>query len=448
MAIETYQQAVEFWNSRVNYEKAGMPQDLGALKLDRMRMLIGLLGNPHQKYKIIHVAGTKGKGSTSAMLASILQAGGFRTGLYTSPHLVDVEERVQIDGRPISQAELTSCMDEVAQACRQVERREAAPTFFEIITAVGLLHFARQGAEWAVLEVGLGGRFDATNICRPQIAIITSISLDHTQQLGDTLESIAMEKAGIIKTDAPVVAGVRERGPLQVIRKRAAEHQARLYLLGEDFDYAWQPGSPETGDLPLLNFRMGAKDFPALRLPLWGRHQADNAAVALAAIDVLSEQGLRLSDDVLARGLLRTLAPARLEIVGRRPWVIIDSAHNVASMQALVDWLETVPARRRMLLLAISRDKQLRDILTVLKGRFTEICFTRYRSSARGADPQNLFDIWREIGGQGGFVEDDAVAAWTRLKSTASPEDLLCASGSVFLAGEVRPLEVAAAIER
>lgn len=255
MAIETYEQAVGFWRSRVNYEQSGMPQDLRVLRLDRMRLLLRLLDNPQNRFKIIHVTGTKGKGSTSAMLASILQAAGYPTGLYTSPHLVHVEERIQVNGASIPKAALIECMDKVAQACERVEREESPPTFFEIITAVGLLHFADSKVDWAMLEVGLGGRFDATNACEPEIAVITSISLDHVQQLGSTVEQIAFEKAGIIKEGKPVVIGVREAGPLAVIKQIAHERHAPLFCLGQDFDYDWQPGNPLTNELPQIRWR-------------------------------------------------------------------------------------------------------------------------------------------------------------------------------------------------
>jgi dihydrofolate synthase/folylpolyglutamate synthase len=441
MAIETYEQAVAFWNSRINYEKAGMPQDLHALRLDRMRLLMRLLGNPQEQYQIIHVTGTKGKGSTSAMMASILQAGGFRTGLYTSPHLVAVEERIQIDQQAISQEALTACMDEVAKACLQVEQQESPPTFFEIMTAAGLVHFAKQRVDWAVLEVGLGGRFDATNVCLPEIAVITSVSLDHVEQLGQTLEQIAFEKAGIIKENTPVVVGVRAAGPLAVIERVAHGKQAPTLCLGQDFERAWQAGNAATGELPKVRWQGRNGPSAWLTLPLWGEPQADNAAVALAALDELRRRGLVLSDAAIRAGMEMTQISGRLEIVGRHPWLIVDCAHNVASVQMLVDWLQGLPVHHASLLFAVSKDKQIREMLQVLlRGRFHEVCFTRYGSSSRGADPKELLRYWQALGATGGSVEESAATGWQRLLRHAGQDDLVCATGSVFLAGEIRQL--------
>jgi len=444
MPIETYEQAVQFWSSRVDYEKLGMPQDLRVLKLDRMRLLLELLGNPQERYRIVHITGTKGKGSTAAMLASILQASGYRTGLYTSPHLVHVEERVRIDGEPIPAEELVGCMRMVASACEEVERHgEAAPTFFEIITAVGLVHFARRAVAWAVLEVGLGGRFDATNACTPEVAVITSISLDHMDQLGPTVESIAYEKAGIIKQARPVISGVREPGPASVIEDVARERQATLQILGQHFDRDWLPGDPSENQWPQVRLLSPGKAGAWYSLPLWGEHQADNAAIALATVEALRRSGLGLREEHVAAGLARTVVPGRLEVVGRWPWLVLDCAHNVASIQRLIDWVTAIPARRRSLLFAVSRDKQLTEMLSLLRGRFDVICFTRYRSSARGADPAHLLNLWRQLGGIEGSVMEPAAHAWCVLKHQAGPDELICATGSVFLAGEVRQAELA-----
>jgi dihydrofolate synthase/folylpolyglutamate synthase len=308
------------------------------------------------------------------------------------------------------------------------------------------LHFADSKVDWAVLEVGLGGRFDATNACEPEIAVITSISLDHVQQLGATVEQIAFEKAGIIKEGKPVVIGVREAGPLAVIKKIAHERHAPLFCLGQDFDYDWQPGNPLTNELPQIrwrgtyppsipHFERGGREW--LRLPLWGEHQADNAAVALATLDILKQRGLELNEQALLSGLRRTRIRGRMEIVGKAPWQIIDCAHNVASITALIKWLKKIGAKKQFLLFAVSKDKQIEEMFEVMRGHFAEVFFTRYGSSARGADPQQLLSLWREMGGTEGSVAESAEAGWQYLKALARAEDLLCATGSVFLAGEL-----------
>jgi dihydrofolate synthase/folylpolyglutamate synthase len=337
-------------------------------------------------------------------------------------------------------------MGMVAAACEEVERRgEAAPTFFEIITAVGLLHFARRHADWAVLEVGLGGRFDATNVVTPEVAVITSISLDHLEQLGTTVEEIAFEKAGIIKPGRPVVVGVREEGPWRVIETQALRVGALTHRLGKDFDRKWKRGNPVTGHPPEVRLFTPYRRYPYYQLPLWGEHQADNAAIALWTVEVLRRPNMPFRRDSLEEGLKRTRLPGRLEIVSRSPWVVIDCAHNVASLRVMLEWLQTLPARRRLVLFAVSKDKQIREMLALLKDQVSDICFTRSSSSTRGAPPAVLLDHWKALGGSGGAVLEPAPSAWADLKGRAGPDDLLCATGSVFLAGEVWQAERAEA---
>ncbi len=450
MAIETYEDAVAYWQARVNYEQRGMPADLRTLRLERMRLLLAHLGDPHERLRVVHITGTKGKGSTAAMVANVLRCAGHRTGLFTSPHLTGVEERVQIDGQPIDRAALTELMREVAAATAQVEADgEEPPTFFEIMTALGLLHFARQGVEFAVLEVGLGGRFDATNVCTPLVSVVTNIGFDHMEQLGHTLDRIAYEKAGIIKPGRPVVSGVLAAEARPVIAAVARERQSPLWQLGQDFQFAWEAGDIAAGVLPRVRLRMPPHGEPGpwLRLPLWGEHQGWNAAVALATLKVLGDEaGRPLPARALEEGLASVALPGRLEIVRRRPWIILDCAHNVASVEALLRFLEPLPPRSHCrLLFAVSRDKQVAEMLRLLALRFAEAHFTRYTSSARGADPQALADLWREAGGGPAHVHPSAVAALQAASSGLAQDDLLCVTGSVFLAGELRPLLVGTA---
>src|SRR5260221_6630115 len=234
----TYAEAIQFWFGRVNYEQKTPQAD--DLKLQHMRTLLHRLGDPQDRLRIVHVAGSKGKGSTSAMLDAILQAAGYRIGLFTSPHLAAVEERVQVDRQPIPRAELAVLMDEIRHAAA-ADGLERELTFFEIGTALGFLHFVRRRTEVAIVEVGLGGRFDSTNVCRPLASIVTSISLDHTQVLGDTPVQIAREKAGIIKSGRPVVSGVRGEGPRQVIAQTCRSRGAPLRQLDVDFSCDYGP---------------------------------------------------------------------------------------------------------------------------------------------------------------------------------------------------------------
>lgn len=439
MPIETYEQAVAFWNSRINYEKIGMPQDMGLLKLDRMKLMLNLLGSPHEQYRVVHVTGTKGKGSTATMIASVLHAQGYRVGLYTSPHLMHIEERVQINGKPIDRLAMTRCMNHIEEICHQVEQLgEAPPTFFEIITAVGLLYFALSHVDFAVLEVGMGGRFDATNVVTPLVSVITSISLDHVDQLGNTVEQIAFEKAGIIKPGRPVVTGVRADGPAAVIQQQASTLSSPVHRLGVDFDRRWNPGDMALDKLPQVQWYHGAEVLPWYDLSLWGEHQADNASLAIQTLKLLEQQGIKLSQQAYQQGLQHAIIPGRLEVFAKAPWLIVDAAHNVDSIHMLLDWLQRLPVRKRSILFAVSKDKLLREMLDLLVGQCDSIVFTRYSSSSRGADPQQLLTIWKEQGGLGGEVIEPATEAWSSLVKCAKHNDLICATGSVFLVGEIR----------
>ena len=364
--------ALRFLVGRIDYERMqSMPCAEEAFKLDRMRELLRRLDNPQHGLPIVHVAGTKGKGSTAAMIASALSAAGHRTGLFTSPHLDRVEQRIAVDGRPCSGDELAELVEQVRPAVEALDRAAAesdppehGPTYFEIVTALALQHFARRRVDAAVLEVGLGGRLDSTNVCTPLISVITSISFDHTKQLGNTLAAIAAEKAGIIKPGVPVVSGVTPHEPREVIRRIAAKHGCRLIEQGVDFDFRYAPprhleqaaspgwmefrisvaegrvpcrvpcprlpwacgGSPQILDVPTASVGMAPGPHPnPLRAPtegwsgegtgfalgLLGRHQAANAAVALAALEELRRIGWMIPEAAVRTALANISWPAR-----------------------------------------------------------------------------------------------------------------------------------------
>jgi len=463
-----YQQALDYWFSSINYEqRIPEPQDL---KLDRMRALLERLGNPQERLRIIHVAGSKGKGSTSAMLASIFRRAGFRTGLFTSPHLCGIEERFQIDGQVISQEELNALLEEVRKAAEagpgpastQTERATANltgldlhPTFFEIATATGFLHFVRRRVDVAVVEVGLGGRFDSTNVCQPEVSLITSISLDHTLQLGDRLASIAMEKAGIVKPHRPAISGARAPAARAVIEQICRERDAPLQQLDRDFHYSYRPGKIALGApaddggsdhwpflrRPQFQLRTRRRSWPAMDLGLLGEHQAANAAVAVACVEHLRQSGWQISDAAVADGLAGVYWPARMEVMCRRPLVILDCAHNVASAEALVETLQSsFPPTRRLLVFASSNDKDVAGIFRTLAPHFAHAFLTRYGTNPRSVPPDQLAELLRRNGGLPCTMSANAAQAWQAARAMASPEDLICVTGSVFLAGELRPL--------
>lgn len=423
-----------WWYGRVDFERRSPVA--GDLKLDQMRGLLRALGEPQRRLRIVHVAGSKGKGSTAALLASILRQAGYRTGLFTSPHLSRVEERIQVDGEPISRPELLALLSEIRQAVPP----GIHPTFFEVGTAAGWLHFVRRRVDLAVVEVGLGGRFDSTNVCTPWLSIITSISYDHAQILGPTLASIAFEKAGIIKPGRPVLSGVTDPEARPVIRRVAAERGSRLRELEVDFHVTYQPG--RIGQrLPTVGIQTERHHWPPMALGLHGKQQAANAALAVAAVEELRAMGLTIRDEHVALGLRHVRWPARLEVLAHKPLVLLDCAHNVASIQALVDTLDEVPNRgRRWLIFASSSDKDIPGMLRVLAAHFHHVALTRYAHSARAAAPENLATMGAAAGIRSLERFDSAPEAWRTVFREASPEDLILVAGSVFLAGELRPI--------
>lgn len=438
----TYEEAMQFWFGRVNFEQKS-PQ-VGDFKLERMRQLLELLGNPHQWLRIVHIAGSKGKGSTSALLASILQREGYGVGLFTSPHLVAVEERIQVNGQPIAKSELAALLTEIHGATSANILREL--TFFEVGTALGFLHFARERVDFAVVEVGLGGRFDSTNVCDPILSIITSISYDHTQMLGDTLAKIAFEKAGIIKPGRPTISGVRNPEARQVIEAICKERGSALRQIDADFRYTHEPALIDANQerRSTVQVTTPSRDWPALELGLIGEHQARNAALAVAAVESLADAPV--SDQAVADGLATVVWPARLEIMSRRPLVLLDCAHNVASAQVLAQALTaSFPGiERRILIFGGNRDKDLAGMLTVLAPLFERIYLTSFHGTARCLPPEQLAALLPADKRARGVACGESAEAWRRARAEANTGDLICVTGSVFLAGELRPIIVAA----
>ena len=425
----TYDDAIAFWYGRINYEvRAATPADL---KLERMRELLALVGDPHLRVRTVHVTGTKGKGSTAAMIAAVLRAGAYRVGLFTSPHLVHVEERIQVNGAPIPRSELAAAMARLAPAVKRLELNGPPPTFFEIGTARGFLRFADCRCDVAVVEVGLGGRFDRTNVCHPFVSGITSVGWDHSAQLGDTLEAIAFQKAGIIKPGVPVVSGVTADGPRAVIEREAREQRARLVQAGRDFVYEYDAADS----------RVRVGPHPPFALRLLGRHQAANAAVAVATVEQLRKAGVPVSDQAIADGLAGVRWPARIEIVGERPTVILDTAHNVPSVEALVDTLRGCLAvsGRKAVVFAVSSDKRYPEMLELLATYFDDFHLTKYGNNPRCVPPDELATLLASAApAKRWWVHGTAAAAWAAARTAAGQSDLVCVTGSFFLAGELR----------
>ena len=460
--VETSNDVLNFLYGRIDYERKDAPQHAQSFKLDRMRELMRRLGNPQNDLKIVHIAGTKGKGSTAHMIAAVLNAAGLRYGLYTSPHLETLGERFVVDGRNCSSTELIEIiglirpvvtdMDELAETKSDPTGK---PTFFEITTAIALLHFYRQNVDLAIIEVGLGGRLDSTNICHPCVSVITSISYDHVHLLGDTLELIATEKAGIIKSNVPVVSGVEQDEPKKTIQKIAEQQGSPIWTLHEDFHLQTTPPDLSTSSQQLQQFDCfldtdsHQQRWSNLKLALNGKHQLNNAAVALATLACLQQQGWKIPSEAFLRGLANVHCPARIEVISEHPTVVIDTAHNRASIDSLVQYLDKQErASRQILVFAASRDKDVSGMLALLLPCFDVVILTRYATNPRALDIEELeqecqlatsqFDSETAVP----FIESakDPGAAWQRARQLAETNDLVCITGSFYLAGEIRSL--------
>ncbi|MDZ7620166.1 MAG: folylpolyglutamate synthase/dihydrofolate synthase family protein [Patescibacteria group bacterium] len=457
VADSSYEAARQFLLDRIDYERVlTIPYSGEDFKLDRMRELLLRLGNPQEQLAIVHIAGTKGKGSTAAMLSAALVANGYRTGLFSSPHFERVEERFRMDGQPCSAAELVELVRVVRPTVEAMDRESGAaseigPTYFEVTTAMAFVHFVRSRADAVVLEVGLGGRLDSTNVCTPRASVVTSISFDHTEQLGNTLAAIAREKAGIIKPGVPVVSGVMAADARTVIADVCRRQGAPLVELGTDFAFEYYPPHDlQQSDSPgRLDFRWlrpaPGENVPSnlddLALSLPGRHQAANAAVALAAMAILRQAGWRIDEDAARRGLASVRWPGRAEVVGRQPAVVLDVAHNRASIEALLETLaESFQVRQRHLIFAASQGKDTGGMLEPLLGRFDNIVLTRYGNNPRATPPDQLVELAHKLTGRRYAAYAEASAAWLAVLDAAEPDDLICVTGSFFLAAEIRRL--------
>ncbi len=464
LKISDRDSALAFLFGRIDYERSRfVPYRSRRFKLDRMRQLAARLGYPEQAFPAVHIAGTKGKGSTAGMIASVLSAAGYRTGLYTSPHLHRLEERFVVDGQQCTEAELVNLFAEIQEVVLEMDHQAAAhrqqqgPTYFEITTAAALLHFQRRGVACAVLEVGLGGRLDSTNICHPAVSVITTISLDHTRQLGKTLARIAGEKAGIIKPATTVITGVEQREPFEVIERVARENGSPLLALGRDFGYehlAAAPPAPCAEEQPAmprsaLHYRETVDATPFqldhVSLGMLGRHQAANAAVALATLRHLQRRGWKIDESAIRGGLRGTHCPARFELVCREPVIILDAAHNPASVAALVEALrENFPSGPRLLVFAASVDKDVPQMLRQLLPHFEQIVVTRYMNNPRAMDPETLGKLARKLALQCSWthvqlhVRPDPLSAWQLARTLSTPSAVVCVAGSFFLAAEIR----------
>jgi dihydrofolate synthase/folylpolyglutamate synthase len=398
--------------------------------LDRVRRFLALLGDPQHSFVAVHVAGTKGKGSTSAMAESILRAHGLRTGLYTSPHLHTFRERIRCGGELIPEADVIRLLEKIQPMLGEVPNI----TTFEVMTGLALAWFAERHVEWAVLEVGLGGRLDATNVIRPAVAIITSLSYDHTAVLGDTLSKIAREKAGIIKPDVPLVSAGQAEEALSVLEAACRQQGAPLTLVGRD--WTWTAGKADL-DGQCFTVHKGSADIADLWIPLLGEYQLENATTAIAALSLVRPAGIELPQHAIRDGLRALDWPGRLEILGRAPLVVADSAHNGDSANKLMTALRSYcDFRRLIVVLGASADHATPELMQALLSKADRAIATRARHP-RAAKPE-----WLQLRGQNlGYqleLSRTVPHALEMALSGARSQDLVCCTGSVFVAAEAR----------
>lgn len=431
-----YQEALDTIYSFVDYSRTHHDQlSSDNFDLTRMGDFVSRLGDPHLDYPTIHVAGSKGKGSVSAMIASVLQAAGYRVGLYISPHLKDFEERMQVNGKPISKRSLVTLLDEI----RPVIESLKYPTTFEIMTALGFLHFSRKQVDAAVIEVGLGGRLDSTNVVSPVVSVITALYLDHTTILGDTIQEIAYQKGGIIKKDTPVVVAPQKKpSAVRVLRRIANQQNAPFYAAAEE--YSWKKlDSSLDGQRFEIAPRLPVQDNQPviLEIPLVGDFQIDNALAAYACLEELRRQGFAISEQDLKKGFREVYWPGRFEVLRRDPPVIVDSAHNPASCGLLMDTVrEYFPDRPLTLVFGISEDKQLAGMLDALLPEADSV-ITCQADHPRAMDAARLADAIRVRGGSARAVPSVAEALLEALQK-AGQDGLVVVAGSIFVAATAR----------
>mgnify|MGYP001616150027 CR=1 FL=1 len=425
------------YTAAVNY-LYGLQKHGIKLGIDTTAKLLFLSGNPQNHFSSVHIAGTNGKGSTSVIIASVLQAAGFRTGLFTSPHLVSFTERIRVNNEEIREDEVIELTEEIRST---IEGSELNPTFFEFVTAMGLLYLKRKNIDWAVVETGMGGRLDATNVLLPEASVITSINYDHSEFLGNTISAIAEEKAGIIKDGVPVITSAQEPSVMDAIKKKTEEKNAGLFIYGRDFSAAIKT---EDTSGSVFNYN-GGNNFEDLAISLPGRHQVLNAALALKTIEVISQKPLpntsRLNPDTIRAGLGNIKWQGRLEFISKEPPILIDGAHNPSAATILADSLKEIffrVYRRIILVVGIMSDKDIRGIMVPLLPIAAEIILTA-PAYERAASPDVLYGHAISLGFscRKAYGVADAL---TIARELYREGDLIVITGSFYTIGEAKEM--------
>jgi dihydrofolate synthase/folylpolyglutamate synthase len=437
--FRTYEQAIRYLFDRTDYEKEQrLRYNVTTFDLSRMVKLLSLLGNPQRKIDTAHIAGTKGKGSTATMLARMLEANNYKVGLYTSPHLVHLHERIAINSKMISETDMLGLMNRIYAPSEKVSKTDKL-TFFEIMTALAFMYFADKAVDIGVIETGMGGRLDSTNVIEPKVVGITSLSIDHQQQLGNTIESIAKEKAGVFKTGVPIVTVQQDPAAMQVLRSHANSVKAPFSVTGVDIDFSHRfETSREHGPHTRICLTTPTSKFEHLRVPLHGRHQAINCGLALAMLDKLKTIGYNIDNEKTIEGLNKVSLPGRMEMICDDPRIMIDGAHNAASIQALIHAIgQHIPYDSMIVIFGCNNDKDIKGMLHNLQYGADKVIFTR-SNSAKAMSPQELVDIYTDISGKMCQVADSLGEALQLAKSAITKEDLICITGSFYLIGQAK----------
>lgn len=443
LKITNYQSAIRFLNDRFDIERTRPSRvNRSVFKLARMRALLDLLGQPQRDIRCVHVAGSKGKGSTCEMLASCLEACGYTVGLFTSPHLVDLRERIRINHKMIPHADFTALMRRCAEASSAIEPRHGEPTFFELVTAVALLHFAEQAVDIAVIEVGLGGRLDSTNVIQPEVVVVTELQLEHTALLGETIEEIAREKAGILKPGIVAITRSQQEPAMEVLREQSQKVGCELRVIGQDVNYSSRfEADADHGTHARVCITTERSNYEHLPVPLKGVHQASNCGLALAVLDALRDRGYDTPERQVAIGLANTPDYGRFEIALDQPRIILDGAHNPESIAALV---KAVGAHIRydsmVVVFGCAADKNVEQMLRRIAQGADKIIFTKAVDSPRAMDPHELARRFSEVSHKMSQVEPVLKEAINTAARAVGREDVICVTGSFHLVGQAKKL--------
>jgi dihydrofolate synthase/folylpolyglutamate synthase len=434
--VRTFRSAVNFLDSLTNYERATRaqytPSNFGLARTNR---LLTALGKPHRSFKSVHIAGTKGKGSTAVMLAEMLRACGMKVGLYTSPHLLNIRERIVVDGQQISESAFTKAVAAVAAIATKA--RVPRPTYFEVLTVAAFRYFAAEKVDVAVVETGLGGRLDATNVITPEVVGITSISYDHVAQLGPDLASIAQEKAGVIKKGIPVVSAPQPATAREALREAAEANGAPLRFADEDVDFTYRfEFSRQVGRHARIGLTTPTSKFEHLHVPLLGAHQAMNCGLALSMLDVLKSRGFPVEDRQATSGLNNVKLPGRMQMICEEPRILVDAAHNAASIDALMRAIgQNINYDSMIVIFGCHKDKDIPGMIRRIQLGADKMIFTG-TSSPRSADPAELATLYMERSGKMAQVASTLDEAMRIAGGAVTREDLICITGSFYLVGE------------